>query len=62
MENNIYLKDWEIEGEVVKLIYDDNTEFFVSKNDFDRAFQCMVSCHKSDIKRDFEIVKTRSIT
>lgn len=55
MAKNAHLKRYKIKGNKVKLIYDDRTNLFVKKVDFDRAFQCMVSCPKSDIKRDFAI-------
>lgn len=57
MGKKVHLKKWKIKGNKVKLIYSDWTRLFVKKVDFDRAFQCMVSCPKSDIKRDFAISK-----
>ena len=55
MKNDVYLGNWNIEGDKVRLTYRDNTVVFVRKTDFDRAFACMVSCPKSDILRDFAI-------
>ena len=51
----IRLKSWKIEGDKVLLTYDDNTEFYVLKTDFDRAFGCIVSGEKDSIKSDFSI-------
>ena len=53
---NIHLKKWKIKGDKVKLIYEDRTEIFVSKIDFDRAFGCICSAPKADIVRDFAIL------
>ena len=55
MGKNAILKKFKIKGKKVKLIYSDRTSIFVKKTDFDRAFQCMVSCPKHEIKRDFAI-------
>ena len=53
--NKIHLKSWKIEGDRVRLTYDDNTEFFVKKTDFDRAFGCIINGEKNSIKHDFAI-------
>lgn len=50
-----FLKNWNYAGEKVRLVYDDGSEVFVSKTDFDRAFGCIVSAPKSAIARDFAI-------
>lgn len=50
-----FLKNWNYVGEKVRLAYDDGSEVFVSKTDFDRAFGCIVSAPKSAIVRDFDI-------
>lgn len=55
MSNEIYLKDAEIMGDKVKLIYQDDSELFVSKKDYDRAFGPIISSPKADIERDFAI-------
>lgn len=55
MGKKVHLKKYKIKGKKVKLIYRNGTSLFVRKVDFDRAFQCMVSCTKSEIKRDFAI-------
>ena len=51
----IHLRSWKIEGDKVRLIYADNTGFYVSKKDFDRAFGCIISGEKEAIRRDFAI-------
>ena len=53
--DKIHLKSWKIEGDRVLLTYDDNTEFYVLKTDFDRAFGCIISGGKDSIKNDFSI-------
>lgn len=55
MKNDVYLENWNIEGDKVRLTYKDGTDVFVKKTDFDRAFGCIVSAPKSDIVRDFAI-------
>ena len=55
MEKN-YLKSWKIEGDKVLLTYDDNTEFYFLKTDFDRTFGCIISGEKDSIKSDFSIL------
>ena len=36
-------------------IYEDDTDFYVRKSDFDRAFGCIVSGEKNAIINDFSI-------
>lgn len=57
MDKKVYLKKWKILGKKVKLTYKDRTRVYVKKTDFNRAFQCMISCPKDVIKRDFAISK-----
>ena len=45
--NRIYLSDWSIDGDRVKLVYSDE--------DIDRAFGAIVSTEKHEIVRDFAI-------
>lgn len=52
---DVCLKNWNYAGEKVRLAYDDGSEVFVSKADFNRAFGCIVSAPKSAIVRDFAI-------
>ena len=51
----IHLKSWKIDGDRVLLTYDDNTEFYILKTDFDRAFGCIVNGERDSIKNDFSI-------
>ena len=48
-----YLKNWNYDGDKVKLFYEDNDIVYVSKVDFDRAFGAIVSASKNDVLRDF---------
>ena len=45
----IHLKSWKIEGDRVRLTYEDDTEFYVKKTDFDRAFGCIISGEKEPL-------------
>ncbi len=51
----IHLKSWKIEGERVRLTYEDGTEVYAKKTDFDRASGCIISGDKESIKNDFSI-------
>ena len=53
--NRIYLSDWSIDGDRVKLVYSDEDVVYVKKIDFDRAFGAIVSSEKHEIVRDFAI-------
>lgn len=55
MEKRICLTNWKIEGDAVRLQYEDGDTLFVKKTDFDRAFGCIVSASKQEIRRDFAI-------
>ena len=57
MDKKVYLKKWKILGKKVKLTYKDRTRLYVKKTDFNRAFGCILSSPKCDIKRDFAISK-----
>ncbi len=52
-----YLKNWNYDGDKVKLFYEDNDIVYVSKVDFDRAFGAIVSATKADILRDYVLRK-----
>ena len=54
MSERIQLSEWKHEHGRIKLIYRDGDFFYVNKEDFDRAFGCIVSGEKEEIKRDFE--------
>lgn len=43
-----------INGKTVKLTYEDDV-LFVKKDDFNRAFGCIVSATKDIVKRDFAV-------
>ena len=55
MEKRIDLKDWKPMGDLVKLIYTDNDEFYIKKEDFNRAFGPIVSGNKADIKKEYKV-------
>lgn len=59
---DVVLKIWNYEGDKVRLAYEDGTEVFVSKADFDRAFGCIVSAPKADVVRDFAVGEDEAIT
>ena len=44
--NRIYLTDWSIDGDRVKLVYSDEDIVYVKKIDFDLAFGAIVSADK----------------
>lgn len=51
----VFLKDWRIEGDRVKLEYSDNDKVYITKKDFDRAFGAIVNATKEEVIRDFGI-------
>lgn len=55
MSKDAHLKKATILGGIVELTYDDDTSLIVKKTDYDRVFQCMISCPKSEILRDYAI-------
>lgn len=55
MNERITVKEWQIEGEKVKLTFSDGTNTYVKKADFDRYFGAIVSADKDDVVRDFAI-------
>lgn len=55
MKKRVHLKKWKIKGNKVKLTYGFLSYFYVSKVDFDRAFGCIVSGERDEIKRDFAL-------
>lgn len=55
MSKDAHLKKATILGEIVELTYDDDTSLIVKKTDYDRVFQCMISCPKSEIQRDYAL-------
>ncbi len=59
MAKKVHLKKWKDKGSKVKLIYPRMRSFYVSKEDFNRAFGCIVSGEMSEIKRDFALSSQR---
>ena len=55
----VYLQDWKRDGDGdrVQLLYRDGSELFVSYEDFNRAFGCIVSAEKNAVQQDFAIAK-----
>jgi len=49
------LSCWYAEGDKVRLVYEDSTELYVTKEDFDRAFGCIISLSKEEVIRDFAV-------
>lgn len=60
MDKKVYLKEWNYDGDKVKLEYKDDSILFVKRSDFDRAFGCIVSASKDVIIRDFAIENTHA--
>lgn len=60
MDKKVYLKEWNYDGDKVKLEYKDNSIVYVKRSDFDRAFGCIVSASKDVIIRDFAIENTHA--
>lgn len=56
MKKEIHLRDWKPEGNRIRLIYQDESELFVRREDFNRAFGCIVSAEKDAVLRDFAVV------
>ncbi len=56
MKSDIHLKSWIRKDDEVLLTYSDGDTIRVRYTDFNRTFQCMVTCAKEDIRRDFAIV------
>lgn len=52
---DVFLKKWSEAGDKILLSYEDGTEFYVNKTDFNRAFGCIISRTKDVIRRDFAI-------
>lgn len=51
-----HLYSWQIvEGRRVRLEYEDGKVLFVTKEDFDRAFGCIIALTYDEAKRDFAI-------
>ena len=55
MNNKVYLKKWNYDGDRVRLIYDDDSVLYVTKKDFDRAFGCIIALTKEEAEENFAI-------
>ena len=55
MNKRICLVDAKHEGDRVKLVWSDETEFYVTKDDYERATGPIICGDKKDIYRDFAI-------
>ncbi len=62
MAKKAHLKKWKDKGKTVKLIYPHMRSFYVSKEDFNRAFGCIVSGEMSEIKKDFALSFRRRLS
>lgn len=55
MKGKVSLASWRYAGDKVRLLYEDGSIVFVSKEDFDRAFGAIISASKEDVVNDFAI-------
>ena len=55
--NRIYLADWSIDGDRVKLVYSDEDIIYVKKVDFDNRTKCSVKIDLLYIDEDIIYVK-----
>ena len=55
MAKQVHLIDWKPKGNMIKLIYPKRRSFYVSQEDFNRAFGPIVSGNMAEIKRDFKL-------
>ena len=55
MKERICLKDWERQGDKVKLIYEDGDVFYVSWEDFNRTTISFINGEKDIIRKEFAI-------
>ncbi len=54
-DTDVYLHEWSIAGDKAKLEYEDKTVLFVKKDDFDRAFGCIICLTKEEVQQNFAI-------
>ena len=54
-KDKVYLKEWIDEGDKIKFVYEDGDSFYVSRVDFNRAFGCLISGEKDEIKEGYDI-------
>ena len=55
MTQRNYLTKWERNGERIRLEFLDGSILYVKKQDFDRAFGCIVNLTKEQVEADFAI-------
>ena len=55
MTQRNYLTKWERNGERIRLEFLDGTILYVKKQDFDRAFGCIISLTKEQVLAEFAI-------
>lgn len=55
MTQRNYLTKWERNGERIRLEFLDGSILYVKKQDFDRAFGCIISLTKEQVQADFAI-------
>ena len=55
MTQRNYLTKWERNGERIRLEFLDGTILYVKKQDFDRAFGCIISLTKEQVQTEFAI-------
>ena len=55
MTQRNYLSKWERNGERIRLEFLDSSILYVKKQDFDRAFGCIINLTKEQVQADFAI-------
>ena len=55
MTQRNYLTKWERNGERIRLEFLDGSILYVKKQDFDRAFGCIINLTKDQVQADFAI-------
>ena len=55
MTQRNYLSKWERNGERIRLEFLDGSILYVKKQDFDRAFGCIINLTKEQVQADFAI-------
>ena len=55
MTQRNYLTKWERNGERIRLEFLDGSILYVKKQDFDRAFGCIINLTKEQVQTDFAI-------
>ena len=52
---DVYLTEWQMEGDVARLHYSDDTVVCVRKEDFNRTFAGIITADKDAVVREFAI-------